>query len=305
MVRGKMLLGMRGALLASLLVMMLVMVLFPRGGLYGADLPDIQKEGVLRHLGSPYANFITGSGDGLEVDLVKLFAQHIGVRYEFVESSMDKAIGDLTGKVVKPKGDDVEIIGEVPVKGDILATGFTILPWREKIVAFSTPTFPTQVWLVTRAESPLQPIQPTGNLEKDIEAVKALLKGYSVLGKVNTCLDPKLYKLEATGTVVKLFGGSLNDIAPAMLAGEADYTLLDVPDTLVALKKWPGHIKIIGPLSPIQGMGYGFAKSSPQLRDAFNRFFDQCMRDGTYAKLVQNYYPAVFQYFPEFFRAKS
>lgn len=285
-------------------MMMFALVLFPGGSLYGADLPDIQKAGVLRHLGSRYANFITGSGDGLEVDLVKLFAQHIGVRYEFVESSMDGAISDLTGKVVKPKGDDIEIIGEAPVKGDVLATGFTILQWREKIVDFSTPTFPTQVWLVTRSESPLQPIQPSGNIDRDIEAVKALLKGYTVLGKANTCLDPKLYKLEETGTVVKLFGGSLNDIAPAVLAGEADYTLLDVPDTLVALKKWPGHIKIIGPLSPIQGMGYAFAKSSPQLREAFNRFFEQCMRDGTYARLVQTYYPAVFQYFPDFFRVK-
>lgn len=305
MERNKELLTASGTLPVSLAGVMLVLALLTRGNLYGADLPDIQKAGVLRHLGAPYANFITGSGDGLEVELVKLFAQHLGVRYEFVQSPMDGAIGDLTGKIVKPKGDDVEIIGEVPIKGDILATGFTILPWREKIVDFSTPTFPTQVWLVTKAESPLQPIQPTGDIDKDIETVKALLKGYYGLGKANTCLDPRLYQLEETGTVVKLFGGGLNDIAPAMLAGEADYTLLDVPDTLVALKKWPGRIKIIGPLSPVQGMGYAFAKTSPRLRDAFNRFFEQCMRDGTYARLVHSYYPAVFQYFPEFFPAKS
>jgi hypothetical protein len=29
----------------------------------GADLKEVKERGVLRHLGIPYANFITGSGD--------------------------------------------------------------------------------------------------------------------------------------------------------------------------------------------------------------------------------------------------
>jgi len=289
----------------KVLVLALIVGLFFVGSACAADLPEIQKRGVLRHLGIPYANFITGGGDGLEIEFVRLFAQEIGVRYEFVETSWGSIIADLTGKSVKPNGEKVELIGESPVKGDIIATGFTIIPWREKIVDFSTPTFPTQVWLVTLAESPLKPIRPTGDIEKDINAVKALIKGYYVLGKLNTCLDPSLYGLEEAGTKVKLFEGSLNDLAPAVLAREADYTLLDVPDTLVALRKWPGRIKIIGPLSPVQDMAYAFSKSSPQLRDAFNRFFEKCMKDGTYSRLVKKYYPAVFQYFPEFFQVKS
>ncbi len=273
--------------------------------LYGADLLEIQQRGVLRHLGVPYANFVTGTGDGLELELVQLFARHIGVRHEFVETSWESIIADLTGKIVKPRGDDIEISGEAPVRGDLVATGLTILPWREKIVEFSTPTFPTQVWLVTRADWPLQPIRPTGDIDKDIAEAKSLLKGYRVLGKANTCLDPSLYALEETGTWVTLFEGNLNELAPAVLAGDADYTLLDAPDTLVALRKWPGRIKILGPISPIQTMGYAFSKSSPQLRDAFNHFFSQCLRDGTYRQLVLKYYPAVFEHFPEFFQVKS
>ncbi len=34
------------------------------------DLDEIKKSGVLRHLGVPYANFVTGSGDGMDVELV-------------------------------------------------------------------------------------------------------------------------------------------------------------------------------------------------------------------------------------------
>lgn len=34
------------------------------GGATGGDLPDVRAAGVLRHLGVPYANFVSGSGDG-------------------------------------------------------------------------------------------------------------------------------------------------------------------------------------------------------------------------------------------------
>ena len=165
---------------------------------WGSDLPEILQKGELRHLGVPYANFVTGSGDGLDVDLVKLFAQHLGVRYVWVKTTWPEFAGDLTGKRVKPKGDEVEILGTVPIKGDLAASGITVLPWREKIMDF-VPNFPTQIWLMARADSSLKPIKPSGNLEKDIAQVKALLKGRQVLGLSNTCLDTGLYGLKQKG----------------------------------------------------------------------------------------------------------
>ena len=266
-----------------------------------ADLKDIKERGVIRHLGIPYANFVTGSGDGLDVELVKLFAQHLGVKYQFVEASWESVIGDLTGKKVKAKGDDIEVLGQVPIKGDIIANGFTILPWRKKIVDFSTPTFPNQIWLVAKADSPIKPIIPHEAVEKDIAAVRALLKGRSLLGKTSTCLDPSLYNLKETGARIKLFPGSLNDLAPAVIQGECELTLLDVPDALVALEKFPGKIKIIGPITEKQYMGCAFAKDAPELRDAFNRFLEQAKADGTYLALVKRYYPKVFSYYRDFF----
>lgn len=281
--------------------MLLVLPLAAVHGVLAADLKEIKERGVIRHLGIPYANFVTGSGDGLDVELVRLFARHLGVKYQFIEASWESVIGDLTGKKVKSKGDDIEVVGQVPIKGDIIANGFTILPWRQKIVDFSTPTFPNQIWLVARPDSPLQPITPQDSIEKDIAAVKALLKGRSLLGKASTCLDPALYNLKGTGAKIKLFQGSLNDLAPAVIAGDAEVTLLDVPDALVALDKFPGKIKIIGPITEQQFMGCGFAKNSPELRNAFNQFLDQAKRDGTYLKLVKRYYPKVFNYYRAFF----
>jgi ABC-type amino acid transport substrate-binding protein len=206
---------------------------------------------------------------------------------------------------VKAKGDDIQVLGEAPVKGDLIASGFTILPWRKKIVDYSTPTFPTQVWLVARAKSSLWPITPSGDIHKDISAVKALLQGHSLLGKANTCLDPALYSLGDTGAKVKLVPGGLNELAPAVVNGESEMTLLDVPDALIALEKWPGKIKVIGPISEMQGMAAAFTKDSPQLREAFNRFLEKCKQDGTYLRLVKKYYPAVFSYYSDFFNQQK
>ena len=274
------------------------------GTVSGGDLQEVKERGVLRHLGIPYANFVTGSGDGMDVELVKLFAKYLGVRYKFIKTSWKNVIGDLTGKKVKPMGDEIQVIGKVPIRGDLVANGFTILPWRQKIVDYSTPTFPTQVWLIARADSPLKPIVPSGDIRKDIGAVKALLKGHTILGKANTCLDPALYGLKETGVRVKLFAGNVNELAPAVIQGDAESTLLDVPDALIALEKWPGKVKVIGPLSPQQEMGCAFAKTSRQLRDAFNQFLAKCKREGTYLRLVKKYYPAVLDYYPDFFREK-
>jgi ABC-type amino acid transport substrate-binding protein len=284
-------------------LLLLITVVFPLKA-YSQDLDEIKQRGVVRHLGIPYANFVTGSGDGMDVELVKLFAAQIGVRYEYVKTDWDDAIGDLTGTMVRPKGDGVEVVAMVPVKGDLIANGMTVIRWREQVVRYSAATFPNQVWLVARSDSPLKPIKPSGNLEKDIAAVKFLIRDKSILCKTNTCLDPSLYNLGATGAKVMLFKGALNELAPAVLNGEAEATLLDVPDALVALQKWPGKIKVIGPVSGVQDMAVAFRKDSPKLHEAFNQFLATTRKNGTLQRIALKYYPFVIDYYADFFKKR-
>jgi ABC-type amino acid transport substrate-binding protein len=271
------------------------------------DLKDVKARGVLRHLGIPYANFVTGSGDGLDVELIQRFAAYLGVKYEYVETNWKHVISDLTGEVVKPEGDKVKVVGHAPVRGDLIANGLTMLPWREQVVDYSVATFPSGVWLIARAESPMSPVQGSGNPASDVLAVKALLKGREVLAMKNTCLDPDLYGLDKTGARIELYTRStnLNEMVPAILRDAAEATLLDVPDALIALDKWPGEIKVIGPVSNPQRMGVAFPKSSPKLRQAFDAFFKKIWRDGTYIALVRKYYPTVQTYFGDFFASPS
>lgn len=266
---------------------------------------DIKKAGTLRHLGIPYANFVTGRGDGMDVELITLFARQLGVKYEYVKTDWPEIFGDLTGKQATVKGNEVEIVGETKIRGDLAATGITVLPWREKLVDFSEPTFTNQVWLVARADSPVKPIKPSGNIPKDCAVVKKLIAGHSLMGKTGTCIDPSLYAIqEKDGIKIQYFAGSLNEIAPALLNRDAELALLDVPDALVALQKWPGKIKVIGPVSDFQDMSVAFGKDAPELRQAFNRFLGQIKKDGTYLAIVKKYYPFVPDYLPQFFKKK-
>ncbi|MDD3311593.1 transporter substrate-binding domain-containing protein [Pseudodesulfovibrio sp.] len=270
-----------------------------------SDLDGVKARGELRHLGIPYANFVTGQGDGLSVELMQRFAAHLGVKYRFVPSAgWDEVFGELTGSRVRPRGDGVEVLGRAEIRGDVIANGLTDLAWRRKVVDYSDPTFPTQVWCIARADFPAKPIAFSGDIGKDIGAVKALLKGYHVMGKNGTCLAPGLYGIEAAAARATSFPGSLNDIAPAIIKGDADLALLDVPDSLVALEKWPGKIKVLGPISPEQAMGVGFRKDSPRLREAFNAFFARLKASGEYRMMVAKYYPAVFGYYKAFFEGR-
>jgi len=270
--------------------------------LFAGDLAEVKAKGVLRHIGLPYANFNTGSGDGMEAELTRLFAKSLGVKYEFVESDWGPLVEDLIGKKVSVKDGNAVLGEDTPIRGDIIANGFTIIPWRQQVVNFSTPTFPNQIWLVARADYPVRPIKPTKNITKDIELTKSLMKGKSLLTLAKTCLDPNLYALADTGATIINFSGKLNEVAPALLNKDADLAILDVPDALVALEKWKGKIKILGPVSDKQQMAAGFAKDSPELLAAYNTFIKKVQSDGTYLKLIKKYYPTAKSYFPEFFK---
>lgn len=282
---------------------------------YARDLSDIKADGVLRHIGIPYANFITlyKEGDktvegGLDVELMQGFAKHLGIKYQFLPATWSTAFTLLTGQSAQYANNEL-IRGDIqhPILGDVIANGATILPWREKIVDFSIDYFPSAVWLVARSDSDLTPIKPNESIQEDIDAVKALLKGRDVLAMKQTCLDPDLYNLYATqaNIILPTTERKLSEMIPAILNNDADSTLLDVPDTLIALQKWPGQIKVIGPISDNQRMGVAFRKNSPQLRLAFNQYLQTLKRNGKYNQLIEKYYPSVFDFYADFFEVKS
>ena len=291
-------------LLRNILVALLLAVLSPAAF---ADLKEIRERGELRHLGIRYANFVTGAGDGFDVELVQGFARHIGVRYTLVYSDFYSVVTDLLGKNVIRKGAEVELTGSLPVKGDMIATGFTILPWREQILLFSDATFPSQVLLIARATSVYKPIKGSASLDSDIAETRHFIGNKSLLVMEKTCLDPANYDLKGKGFDLRPYTRStnINEMVPTLLEGSVEFTLLDVPSAILDLQKWAGRIKVLGPISHTQELAAAFPKSSPQLRDAFNAYLQQIRKDGSYDVLVRKYYPGIQRYFPGFFARKA
>jgi ABC-type amino acid transport substrate-binding protein len=263
-----------------------------------ADLEEIKTKGELRHLGVPYANFVTGDEEGLDTQILRLYCQKIGVKYRYIRTDWDNVICDLSGKNIMLQGGRVEIVGNAPVKGDIIGNGLTMIPWRMEVINYSTPYFPSAIWVVARADSRLQPIQPTRDPKKNVEATMSLLKGREVLSIKNTCVDVNLYNLTDVRPVYK-DGITLNDLAAVLVKGEAEISILDVPDALVALRKFPGRIKVLGTITGKQAMGFGISKESPELLASFNEFLAEITANGKLSQLIQAYYPNIEKYFPE------
>lgn len=289
------------------LILLSGLVLAP---VYARDLAEIKADGVLRHIGVPYANFVIQYTEGkkivhtgFDVELIQNFAQYLGVRYEFINASWNNTLSLLTGRDIQLINDKVVKGKTTPIKGDIIAHGFTILPWREETVSFSDDYFPSSVWLIARNNSAILPIKPSGSITQDINSVKKMMNQRDVMAMKNSCLDPNLYNLYATGANIILPHNrvKINEMVPAILSYAAEMTLLDVPDTLIALGKWPGEIKVIGPISDIQKMAAAFRNESPQLRQAFNEYLKIIKANGTYIKLVNKYYPSVFHYYKNYF----
>ncbi len=287
--------------IASLVTTLLL--LFATQAVHADDLDAIKARGELRHLGIKYANFVTGAGDGLDVELVQGFARQIGVKYTLVYSDFYSIIRDLLGRDVAVKDGQAVLSGHHPVKGDMIATGFTVLPWRKQVLLYSDPVFPTQVLLVARAEAPQQPLPGSQSLAQDIRDTKAMIGRKSLLVMEKTCLDPAGYGLKGTGIDLRPYtkNTNINEMVPAMLIGVAEYTLLDVADVILDLQKWAGRIKVLGPISEEQEMAAAFPPDAPQLRAAFNAYLRQVRADGTYDRLVRKYYPGIHAYFPAFF----
>lgn len=293
-----------------IIIALCIIISFLSSYAYSRDLAEIEATGVLRHLGVPYANFVTEYKEGnqiihsgFDVELIQGFAKYLGVKYQFVSATWKNVFGKLTGKDVQFIDKKLTYGSPQPIEGDLIANGLTTLDWRKNVVHFSLDYFPSAVWLIARMRSNILPIKPSGSIEEDINHVKEVIANRSVLAMKYSCLDPNLYQLNQTQANVVLPKKSLklNEMVPAILNNEAEATILDLADSLIALEKWSNEIKVIGPISEDQTMAVGFRKSSPQLRQAFNQYLVKIKKNGVYMKLVDKYYPSIRHYYNDYF----
>ena len=231
-------------------------------GASGVSLISAGKLTVCTHL--PYAPFQSnddsGKTVGFDVDMMDLVAKKLGVTqavvdtpFEGIKSGQDMATG----------------------KCDIAAAGMTITDERKKAILFSVPYFDaTQALLV-----------PNGSSVKSL----ADLKGKKLGAQSSTTgLDYATKNKAANGYEIVEFQDLASE-TQALLTGQVDGAINDLPVWSEALKQNPGKATIATQFDTGEQYGFGMKLGNEALKKVVDEAITTAKSDGTYDALFKKW----------------
>lgn len=231
-------------------------------GASGVSLISAGKLTVCTHL--PYAPFQSnddsGKTVGFDVDMMDLVAKKLGVTqavvdtpFEGIKSGQDMATG----------------------KCDIAAAGMTITDERKKAILFSVPYFDaTQALLV-----------PNGSSVKSL----ADLKGKKLGAQSSTTgLDYATKNKAANGYEIVEFQDLASE-TQALLTGQVDGAINDLPVWSEALKQNPGKATIATQFNTGEQYGFGMKLGNDALKKVVDEVITSSKTDGTYDQLFKKW----------------
>jgi len=230
-------------------------------------LQNVRDTGVLHVLTRNAATtyFIGANGpEGLEYDLVKAFADHLGVS---LKVSIENNLDNILKKIQKGQA-------------DFAAAGIVTTPAREKIVRFSDSYQSITQQLVYHRNNP-RPKNLRSTYSGSIE-VMANSPHVAQLKKL-TKHHPNLNWHENEGTSSAEL---LNFVAGRLI----DYTIADSNEVLLNRRFHP-ELKIAFNLSGAQNLAWAFAKKGDNsLFHEANKFFASYKKSGQLAQLIKRHY---------------
>lgn len=199
---------------------------------------------------------------GFEYDLAAEFARYLNVDLEVVTPGWIEMFDMLN------KGD-----------GDFIAAGVTVVPSREKRVAFSDP------YLTVRQEV---------IVHHDNSGIKSLgdLNGKTVHVRAGTSYQERLAELLGKGVdmeLVLLPDVSTDELIRRVADAEIDITVVDSNIALLNRIYHP-DIRIAFPISTPQSLAWAVRKGNSKLLEAVNEFFTQIRIDGTLDEIYSRYH---------------
>ena len=188
---------------------------------------------------------------GIEVDIMDLIAQELGVEIKYEQMDFDSVLpGVQAGKF------------------DIGMSGITVTPEREKNAAFTDPYFMAAQAIVVTPDSPI--------------TCKADLEGKKV--SVQTGTTAEEYCME-NGYEVLAFTAN-NDAASALTTGKVDAWVVD-NEVAVALAAQQG-LTVLDEAMTSEPYAFAFAKDS-KWTESVNTALGKLMDDGKVAEIFENY----------------
>lgn len=200
---------------------------------------------------------------GLDMDLMKAIGKDQGFEVTFENLSFDGLIPAL-------KAGNIDIVAAGMNKED---------KDRQAQVDFSKAYYDSQLMVAVTVDN------------SDIKSIDDLTPDMKVAAQTGTSGADKVKELKDAGKIKEaVILDGLDTAMMQLINGEVSAVINDKPVTEVYMNKQPDKIKMVG--EPLNSESYGFAvqKGNKELLDKINTGLDNIIADGTFDKLVDEWF---------------
>jgi len=244
------------------------------------DLPEILQKGKITILAENSTTsyfYYKGKEMGFEYEILKLFAEEIGVELEV--------------KVVNNLDDLVDLLNSG--QGDLIACNYTVTRERSKIINFSTPFLQSQQVLVQRKPDGWEDMKKDEWKEQLISSPNELANKSVHVWK-NSCYYERLNHLqEEIGDTIHIEGMEGNiggeELIEMVAEGIIDYTVTE--DVVAKVNnQFYDNLYTDVQLSVKQKIAFGMRKSSPLLKHKLDEWLNSFMEKSTFRYISKKYF---------------
>lgn len=243
------------------------------------DLEVIRKEGVLRvttNFNSTNYFIYRGQPMGFHLELLKLFANHVGVELEiFATNDLEENFTCLLY--------DKEC--------DIIALDLTVTHSRSQLVDFTEPHSQTRQVLVQRLPSDWYSMQ-SSEIEDNLIRNQLDLAGKTIHVQRNSAFVARLeHLMEEVGDTIYIeeVDKEVELLIEMVANGDIDYTISDEHLAQVN-ENYYANIDIKTPVSFHQNLAWAVRKGSGDLLDAINKWMAHFKETPKYANIYNKYF---------------
>ena len=244
-------------IIALVLALVMVAACMTACGAKGATLKDVQKAGKLMIATSPdfppFESLEGGEVVGIEVDIMNLICDKLGVEAEFVQMDFDSVL-----------------IGIQAAKYDCAMSGITVNPDREKNMLFTDPYYNAAQVIVVAEGSPI--------------ATKADLSDKTVSVQTGTTAESGC---NDEGIKVQAFAANA-DAKTALTTGKVDAWVVDNLTAIQMVEEGDGLV-ILEEKMTEEPYAFAFAFGSEDLVAAINDELVKLIADGTVEGIFASY----------------
>lgn len=203
----------------------------------------------------------TGKIDGFDIALITAMAEKAGYKVEITNVAFDGLIAALQS-------------GNI----DVVASGMSITPERQKSVTFSDPYIDAGLTIaVAKSNNSI-----TGEAD---------LKGKIAGVQIGTTGAEQAMALKDKGILKEVKTYNTIDVAFFdLLNGSLDCVINDGPVNEAYMNKNPGKIKAVGEILVSDQYGFAVSKKNKDLAVKLNQALKELKEDGTYDNLVAKYF---------------